>query len=724
MTDRKSKKTKPRLEALEERSLLTAAVPGVTLDPATIPKYVNTLDPNVLALSSPDFEYQPSGTAVVTLQNGTHATVPLYHVGAYQFQEDLGLGLKDANGNPIKTTVYGFGTSAATATYPGHTFNVQSHKAIAVQWANGLTSGTHLLPVDASVLGPNADGNGKPYYTVTTDTSTGVQSVNFTSGIPVTPHLHGGHTDASYDGTPMQWLTATGPNQQVGPDFAGNPYVYDNTQQAGTLWYHDHTIGLTRLNNYAGLNGFYVIHDRNENKLIAQHKLPSENYDIPLVIQDRMFTTDGQLYYPAKTKMTPAQAPDPSILLADFGDTILVDGQAWPVMHVEPRMYRFRVLDGSNARFYDLHFSVQDQNANQPSDQKFFQVGTDDGLLKKPVPLGHVVIAPGERADIVIDFSKLAGKTLIVTNDALAPYPTGNPAFNPNPQTTGQIMEFRVDQPLNPNIPDASRFSTAVRMNTTIVPYAHVDKTRKLVLYVKKDQYGRPLLQIGTLAGPTPFIGDGSMPEVIKQGAVEKWVIYNTTDHTHPMHVHQVSFLVMSRQQFDFKNTSTGGIKITRMIGKPRRPAPNEAGWKDTVQVNPGEAVTIEAKFDLPGKYVWHCHILEHEEHDMMHYIIVVPRASAGQQALAHRRAAAQRIALAGTNAARSPVNATASRTVRSTTKSVAPGVRTAAPNSYATDATNPFLNLQIASLPSTDGENSIDRLAADILTPRKKKRR
>jgi spore coat protein A len=663
-TDRKSNKTKPRLEALEERSLLTATIPGVTLDPATIPKFVNTLNGSALALGSPDFIFHPNGTAVVTLQNGKHARVPLYHVGAYEIKENLGLGLKDAQGKPILTTVYGFGTSAATATYPGRHLSVQSKHAIAVQWANGLTSKTHLLPVDATILGPNTDSHGKPYYTTSTDPTTGVTSVTFTSGIPITPHLHGGHTDAAYDGTPQQWLTATGPNQQVGSDFTSNPYVYDNSQQAGTLWYHDHTIGITRLNVYAGLAGFYIVHDSNESKLIASHRLPDERYDIPLVIQDRTFTTGGQLYYPAQPKNPSKNTPDPSVVLADFGDSILVDGQAWPVMHVEPRMYRFRLLNGSNARFYDLRFSIQGQSSNQTSNQNFFQIGTDDGFLKKPVQEGDVVIAPGERADIVVDFSKLAGKNLIVTNDAWAPYPKGAPmSMPPNPATTGQIMEFRVDKPLNPNIPDANRFTRTMTMNTTIVPFRHVDKTRELVLYGHEDPtYDRTVLELGTLAGPTPFIGKDSRPEIIKQGAVEKWVIYNTTDHTHPMHLHQVAFLIISQQQFESTTTSTGGIKITRLIGKPQPPAPNEAGWKDTVQVNPGEAVTIEAKFDLPGKYVWHCHILEHEENDMMHYFIVVPsrpaHQSSPQRHFLHRPAQARPGAV---HAAASPTDEIAS---------------------------------------------------------------
>jgi spore coat protein A len=732
-TDRKSKKTKPRLEALEERSLLAAAVPPGTLNPLSIPKYVNILDPKVLALGSPDFIYHPTGTAVVTLQNGKRARVPLYHVGAYQIQEDLGLGLKDANGKSIKTTVYAYGTSAATATYPGRHFSVQRNHAIAVEWTNGLTSETHLLPVDKTVLGDNKDSKGNAYYTVTTDPATGADTVHFTSGIPITPHVHGGHTDAAYDGTPLQWFTATGPNQQLGPDFTSNPYVYDNTQEAGTLWYHDHTIGITRLNVYAGLAGFYIVHDGNEGKLIAQHKLPSENYDIPLVMQDRMFTTAGQLYYPSEPKNGPPL--DPSIVPAFFGNTILVDGKAWPVMHVEPRMYRFRLLNGSDARFYNLQFAIQDQNPNQPSDQKFYQIGTDDGFLKKPVPLDQVLLAPGERADIVVDFSKLEGKTLIVTNDAYAPYPKGAPmSMAPDPQTTGQIMEFQVDHALNRNIPDASKFSPTQTMNTTIVPFGHVDRTRQLVLYSSTDSYGRNLVEVGTLAGPISLADSNADPEIkIKQGAVEKWVIYNATDHTHPMHLHQVSFQIISQQQFESVNTPTGGIRITRMIGKPEAPPPNEAGWKDTVEVNPGYAVTIEAKFDLPGKYVWHCHILEHEDNDMMNYFIVVPRSAA------QNHAAAQMVARGllptsfldlakpkrRTNAARSPVNATASPSVTSTTKTVAPGVRTGVRKFSVTDATIPHLNVQIGSLSSrTDQENPIDPLAADILTSSRKKKR
>src|SRR5262249_8719292 len=219
----------------------------------------------------------------------------------------------------------------------------------------------------------------------------------------------------------------------------------------------------------------------------------------------------------------------------------------WPVLNVEPRMYRFRLLNGSNSRFYNLQFSIQ--APGHPSDQTFYQIGTDDGLLNKPVSLGQLLIAPGERADIVVDFSQLAGKTLIVTNNASTPYPTTN---YPDPLTTGQIMAFKVSLPLNTAIPDAYRFSTNVTMNT-IVPFGHVDNTRELALDGIKDEYGRNLLELGTRAGgATPLLdpntGQPLITEKITLGATERWVIYNNTDHTHPMHLHQVSFRVISPQ--------------------------------------------------------------------------------------------------------------------------------------------------------------------------------
>jgi spore coat protein A, manganese oxidase len=639
----KRRRFAPRLEMMEDRQLLAAAVPGVTLDPLSVPKFVNPL-PNPL---DPSFVYQPTGTANVSLQDGSKARVPLYSVGTFQTQEDL-LGLKDANGNPkFLTKVYGYGTSAGDATYPGHSFVVESGSPIAVQWTNGLPTGEQLLrAVDPTVLDqPTHDQSGTPYYTVSTD-STGFQTVNFTYGVPMVPHVHGGHTTAASDGTPLQWFTAGGQKgpDQKGPDFVSNLFTYDNSQQAASLWYHDHAMGITRLNVYAGLAGFYIIHDKHEEGLTTPSSpsdmihtgtaLPAENFDIPLAIQDRMFTTDGQLYYPANPLPPEGPAtqpmPDPSVHPEFFGDTILVNGKAWPFLDVEPRMYRFRILNGSNSRFYDLRLPGQ----------PILQIGTDDGLLAQPVALSHLTIAPGERADVVIDFSKRAGQTIILRNDAKGPFPHGAPAF---PQTTGEIMEFRVGQSKS-SIPDATLTTTAT-LNTIRPLVLPTDApVRQLGLFETTDQFGRLIQKLGANVGakvPAPtndfvaqdYLSTTMNPMTVHQGDIEEWQIFNTTADTHPIHLHQVSFQIVSRQKFTWTaDPITGEFTVTGLTGQPRGPDANEAGWKDTVQMNPGEVTIIRAKFDLPGKYVWHCHILEHEEHDMMNEYMVVPATTFSSQ--------------------------------------------------------------------------------------------
>jgi spore coat protein A len=233
------------------------------------------------------------------------------------------------------------------------------------------------------------------------------------------------------------------------------------------------------------------------------------------------------------------------------------------------------------------------------------------------VPLSQLLIAAGERADIVVDFSKLDGKTIILTNDAKGPYPKGTPA---DPQSTGLVMAFRVRLPKNKAISD----TTLPAALKAIAPPGRPDNSRDLALYEGEDQYDRLIQNLGTLAGPMAF--DGPITEVIRQGDTEIWKIYNTTADTHPIHLHQVSFQIISRQGFNWKiDPVTGSVIVTGLTGQPRGPDANEAGWKDTARMNPGEVTIVEAKFDLPGKYVWHCHILEHEEHDMMRFFQVIP---------------------------------------------------------------------------------------------------
>ena len=361
----------------------------------------------------------------------------------------------------------------------------------------------------------------------------------------------------------------------------------------------------------------YIIHDKNEAQHVTSHKLPGDPYDIPIAIQDRMFTTAGQLYYPANV-LKDTTAAFPSVHPEFFGDTILVNGQAWPVLNVEPRSYRFRVLNGSQARFYDLSLD---------SGQAFLQVGTDGGLLDRPVSLTHLLLAPGERADIVVDFSKLTGKTLILKNAAAAPFPDGDPK-NFDAETTGQIMEFRVNLPLS-NIKDVNlgtnKVLNKVDFDKVLGPAV---TTRELGLFETTDNFGRLIQKLG-LKNPNTGVFTAQdfmdpITEVIKQGNTEIWKIYNSTGDTHPIHLHQVQFQLVSRQKVGMTVDDSGGnFTVNGLIGQPTGPAANEAGWKDTVQMNPGEVTTIRVKFDLPGKYVWHCHILEHEEHDMMRYFLV-----------------------------------------------------------------------------------------------------
>jgi spore coat protein A, manganese oxidase len=664
----------PRLETLEDRSLPSAAVPGITLDPNSVPQFQAPL-PNAI---DPSFVYQSSGSTSVTLENNTIATVPLYQVGAYRIAENLSLGLKDSSGNPVLTWVYGYGTSASTATYPGRSFVVNSGSPIAVQWADGLTDSTHLLPVDPTLLDPAANGtlytvaNVKVKNTAVTGT-TKEQLATFPGGIPIIPHVHGGHTQAVFDGTPLEWFTPTG--GPTGPDFPGNTFTYDNSQQAGTIWYHDHTEGITRVNVYAGLAGFYIIHDKNEQTLIDRHSLPAEQYDIPLAIQDRMFTAPGyvtpfdpsglggQLYYPSDV-LPHTSAAYPSEHPEFFGDTILVNGQAWPVLQVEPRMYRFRILDGSEARFYNLSFSLDnpDPTTATPLSAPFYQIGTDDGLLPAPVqptenPLlgtqqGYLTVAPGERDDVVFDFSQFAGHTVYLLNNAPAPFPGGE-SGNWNPGTVGRIMAFHVSLPKS-NVPDVTKL--AVSNATPALDPAmasNAGNPKDLALFETTDSSGRLIQELGTPQnGAVPFVNSGDTVQLVRnadgsQSVVQIWRVFNTTGDTHPIHLHQVSFQILSRQAFTavdqngvayatISNASsqkysanTAGPFTVTSLGTFIAPYANETGaWKDTVQMNPGEATTLIAKFDLPGKYVWHCHILEHEEHDMMHWLVVVAAPS------------------------------------------------------------------------------------------------
>ncbi len=473
-----------------------------------------------------------------------------------------------------ETTVWGY-----EGTYPGPTIEVEKHELVLVTWLNNLPVDKHLLPVDITV-----HGAGPPNPIVRT-----------------VVHLHGGHVPPESDGYPEAWFTNG--FAQTGDFFKTKTYVYPNRQNATTLWYHDHALGITRLNVYSGLAGFYLIRDSFERSL----NLPRGDYEIPLVIQDRSFTKradgtfDGSLFYPRGPEPLPENYPDPSIVPEFFGDTILVNGKAWPFLNVEPRKYRFRILNGSNSRFYKLKLSTG---------QSFYQIGTDGGLLRAPVKTNYIIIAPGERADVILDFSKAKlGDEIVMTNDAPTPFPNGPDL--PDPDTTGQIMKFKVTIPLR--CKDTSKIPYKLRP----VPKIREDcvkKTRDLLLVERTDidEFGRLMLLLDNKTWDDPVSEDP------KLGTTEIWRLINTTPDTHPIHLHLVQFQILDRQRFHIE-----GNKVILDGGKIL-PDLNERGWKDTIRANPGEVTRIIARFgDFTGRYVWHCHILEHEDFEMMRPYIV-----------------------------------------------------------------------------------------------------
>lgn len=332
--------------------------------------------------------------------------------------------------------------------------------------------------------------------------------------------------------------------------------------------------------------------------------LPSGKFEIPLVIQDRSFYPNGELFYPTQPGHEPPPAPqppppidptlpNPSVVPEFFGDTVLVNGKVWPYLKVEPRKYRFRILNGSNARFYRMRLS---------SGQDFVQIGTDGGLLENPITVSQIILAPAERVDVIVDFSHHKGQSIILTNDAPAPFPDGDP---PSPDLT-QIMEFRVKQRLSK--PDKSEIPNTLSCLEQLNPNDAIT-VRKNTLIESTDEFGRPKLLINNLEW-----SELPLTETPYNGTVEIWELYNTTPDTHPMHVHLVNFQILNRAEF---TGDPNGPDL--IVGPPKPPAPSERGWKDTVRANPGEVTRIIARFGpFPGIYPWHCHILEHEDHDMM----------------------------------------------------------------------------------------------------------
>jgi FtsP/CotA-like multicopper oxidase with cupredoxin domain len=548
------------------------------LKPLSLTKYIDPLPvPGAMPMAGPNY----------------------YEIGAWQTEQRLHSQL------PL-TPVYGYGTSQATASYPGATIVAQKGVPISIQWTNHLPA-THLLEAAIDPTIPRA---------------------HTTTGVPITTHVHGAEVEPESDGGPMTWFTAG--FAEKGHDWKKQVLHYANDQLAATIWYHDHAFGYTRHNVYAGLAGFYVITDPGHEPA----GLPSGPYDIGLAIQDRMFTTDGKLWYPnvGETPERPVWIPE------FFGNVILVNGKVWPYLNVEPRKYRFRILEGSNARFYSLALADRVTGARGPA---FHQIASDGGYLATPVVLNdprrttspRLVMAPGERAEVIIDFSAYApGTEFILKNTAKAPFPSG---VSPDPQTVGQIMLFRVVPLTGPDLSVIPQTLTAVtRLGDPTV-------TRVMTLNEEMGEEG----PVGAFLNGMPF-HDAAATERPVLGTTEMWEIVNMTGDTHPIHLHLVQFQLLNRQKINPRKYEEAFEQANPEIPSdtyvPVSPAPylkggtiaadpNERGWKDTFRMNPGQVTRILVRFAPqdespayafdataePG-YVWHCHILEHEENDMM----------------------------------------------------------------------------------------------------------
>ena len=487
------------------------------------------------------------------------------------------------------TKVWGYDDGTHGTSYPGPTIEVQKGTPVTVDWVNDLP-GQHLLPVDTRFTAGGTD-------------------------VPQTlTHFHGGFVAAADDGNPaLVPGTPRGAMQTV---------TYPNAQAVAPTWYHDHALGFTRLNVEAGLAGFYLSRDANDTGNEPNPMgVPGGRYEIPLAIQDRSFTRSGQISYPTQPPPLGPWVPEA------FGNTIVVNGAVEPFANVEPRMYRLRFLNGSNARFYNIHIG---------GTPPMWQIGTDQGLLTRPVPLKSVLIAPGERADVVVDFRKLAGKSVTVRNGSL---PAG--VVSPATPRLTTVMQFRVGTTVTS--PGPATIPASLPGDPVNLPTSGFAARRNITLEEVLDAAGNPIrLELNGKRFEDGVLDNDEDPQ---EGTVEEWRFVNLSADTHPMHMHLVRFQVVDRWTFDvaaYNADAQAAHAADQSNPDPMDPkyspalipngvAPEEQGWKDTVRANPGQFTRIRVKFDLPPgvtapqRYVLHCHILEHEENDMMRPYDVVP---------------------------------------------------------------------------------------------------
>jgi spore coat protein A len=452
---------------------------------------------------------------------------------------------------------------------PGPTIEVEAGSPLQVQWQNELP-GKHVLAAPSDMMADGPD-------------------------VKAVVHLHGAMVTQpstkdrvhNNDGWPDAWITHG--QTQIAD--------YPNEQRARMLWYHDHAMGTTGRNVAAGLLGVYFIRDAYERSL----NLPSGAYEIPLVIQPKLLNGDGSLAYVE------------SLAVEHYGNAMFVNGKLYPYLEVEPRKYRFRVLNASNARTVAL--KLVDGEDLETAGPGFYQIGSDSGFLENTVLLNdpasekssRLTLAPAERADIIVDFSKYAGKTFVLHNNALPDDADGTvPLY--------QVMQFRVKP--QASAPDTS--SLPMKMQPIRRMEVREAANTRRIVFDQMEMGGQTML---TLNGKMWHDPVSEMPVL---GSTEVWELVDTLPDSHPFHIHLVDFQVLDRRPFDLNEyLKSGKIEYS---GAAEAPDANEMGWKDTVRITPAHVTRIIMKFaPFAGHYVYHCHILEHEDMDMMRPFDVVP---------------------------------------------------------------------------------------------------
>ncbi|CAN4124931.1 unnamed protein product [Withania somnifera] len=549
---------------------------------STMAKFDKPMSPSKLRMFVDELPYVPRIKAYDVI-NGVHVPksfkIGMYHK-KWKFHRDL-----------PATPVFAYGISRYAATVPGPTIEALQGVDCYIKWQNHLPS-KHILPWDPTIP------------TATTSKE---------KGIPTVVHLHGGIDEPQCDGHSEAWFTRGFKNR--GPKWSNKKYHYHNSQHPGTMWYHDHAMGLTRVNILAGLMGAYVLRQPNIEGPLG---LPyGEEFDRPLVVFDRDFQLDGSIYMNS-TGNNPSIHPQwqPEY----FGDVILVNGKAWPYMMVKRRKYRFRIINASNARFFRFFFT---------NNMTFIHVASDSAYHESPVVLHDLLLAPSEIADVIVDFSKSSSNSAILANDAAYPYPSGDPVNEQNSHVMKFLIHLRHQQvdtsPIPQNLikypsPDVSKAST----------------TRYIAFYEYASDIDEPThLYINGKSF------EAAVTEMPRVGTSEIWNIINLTEDNHPLHIHLGLFVVLEQRELVNEEEFKGCMmkwndaikcKISKYSKGKRTEVPlHEKGWKNVYKMMPGHVTKILVKFSFihsnesypfdataePG-YVYHCHILDHEDNVMM----------------------------------------------------------------------------------------------------------